>query len=76
LVDLDQVRELVDLWGQSSSDTVIECRVVLSVDAVAFRPNITTTSDGEVVGLDDLDNLEAQIFLNNFDCIRKSSLHF
>jgi hypothetical protein len=58
VVDLDQVRNLVNLWDQSSPDTVVDRRVVFSVDSVAFRPKVTITSDREF-GLDDLDNLES-----------------
>jgi hypothetical protein len=66
LVDLDQVRELVNLCDQSSPDTAIDCRVSLSVDAVAFRPKVTITSDGEVVALDDLNNLESPDLFEQF----------
>jgi hypothetical protein len=66
LVHLDQVRELVNLWDQSSPDTAIERRVVLSVDAVAFRLKVMITSDGEAVGLDDLDNLESPDLFEQF----------
>jgi hypothetical protein len=50
LVDLGQVRELVNLWDQSSPDTAIDRRVGPSVGAVVFRHKITITSDGEVGG--------------------------
>jgi hypothetical protein len=66
LVDLDQVRELVNLWDQSNSDTAIDRPVVLSVDAVVFRPKVTIRSDGEVVGLDDLANLESPDLFEQF----------
>jgi hypothetical protein len=66
LVDLDQVRELVNLWDQSSPDTVMNHRAVLSVDAVAFRLEVMITSDGEVIGLDDLDSLESPDLYEQF----------
>jgi hypothetical protein len=66
LADLDQVRELVNLWDQSNPDTAIDCRVVLSVNAVAFRHKVTIASDGEVVGLDNLDNFESPDLFEQF----------
>lgn len=59
LVDVDRVGELIRLWEQSSPETAMDRRIVLAVDAVAFRPRVTIGSDGEVDGLDDIKNLES-----------------
>jgi hypothetical protein len=66
LVDLDQVRELVNLWDRSSPYTAIDRRVVLSVDAVAFHRKVMIASDREVVGLDDLDKIESPDLFEQF----------
>jgi hypothetical protein len=58
LTDLGRVGELVDRWNHSHSDTSSDRRVVLSVDAVAFRPRVTISSDGSVDGLEDITQLE------------------
>jgi hypothetical protein len=56
LVDIDGVGELIARWDQSSPETRVGRRVVRALDAVAFRPWVTITSDGEVDRLDDIHN--------------------
>jgi hypothetical protein len=57
LIDIDQVGTLIQRWEGSHPDTASDRRVVLAVDAVAFRPRVTISEDGEVEGLDDLTRL-------------------
>jgi hypothetical protein len=66
LVDLHQIGQLVNLWNQSSPDTAIDRRIVLSVDAVAFRPRVVLDGEGEVKGLEDLTKLESPDLFQQF----------
>jgi hypothetical protein len=56
---MDQVGLLVDQWNLSYSQTLNVHRVILSVDAVSFRPRATIGSDGPVDGLDNIKQLES-----------------
>jgi hypothetical protein len=59
LVDLEGVGALMTRWNASHPDTANDCRVVLSVDAVSFRPRVTIADDGSVEGLEDIRQLES-----------------
>jgi hypothetical protein len=59
LVDLEGVGELVTRWNASHPDTANDRRVVLSVDAVSFRPRVRIADDGSVEGLEDIRQLES-----------------
>jgi hypothetical protein len=59
LVDIDQVGVLIDRWNDSNPEAMNDRRIVLSVDAVAFRPRVTIRSDGEIESLDSIKNLES-----------------
>jgi hypothetical protein len=59
LVALDRVGELVERWNNSSLETQNDRRVVLSVDAVSFRPHVTIANDGSVGGLEDITQLDS-----------------
>jgi hypothetical protein len=59
LVDREGVGELVAQWNASHPDTVNDRRVVLSVDAVSFRPSVTIADNGSVEGLEDIRQLES-----------------
>jgi hypothetical protein len=54
LVDREGVAELVTRWNALHPDTANDRRVVLSVDAVSFRPRVTIADDGSVEGLEDI----------------------
>jgi hypothetical protein len=41
------------------NNTANDRRVVLSVDAVSFRPRVTIADDGSVEGLEDIRQLES-----------------
>jgi hypothetical protein len=58
LLDSDRVGELISLWDQSSPRTATDRRVVLSVDAVSFRPRVAIVDDLSVEELDDLKELK------------------
>jgi hypothetical protein len=58
LQDPERVGELIAVWNQSGATTPSERTVVLAVDAVAFRPLVTVTENGEVTGLKHLTQLE------------------
>jgi hypothetical protein len=66
LIDLGQVRTLVGLWNHSHGETVNDRRVVLSVDAVAFRSWVTIGSDGTVRGLENINQLENPDLVEQF----------
>jgi hypothetical protein len=66
LVDRKQVGTLVAKWNESHTDTDRDRRVVLSVDAVAFRPRVTVSSEGEVSGLEDISPLESTDLFEQF----------
>jgi hypothetical protein len=59
LVDREGVGELVARWNASHPDTANDRRVVLSVDAVSFRPHVTIADDGSVEGLEDIRQLDS-----------------
>jgi hypothetical protein len=59
LVDRDGVGELVMRCNASHPDTASDHRVVLSVDAVSFRPRVTIADGGPVEGLEDIRQLES-----------------
>jgi hypothetical protein len=62
LADLDRVGELAERWNNSSPETQNGRRVVLSVDAVSFRPRVPIANDGSVSGLEDITQLESPDF--------------
>jgi hypothetical protein len=66
LIDIGQVGVLIDRWNNSNLEAMNDRRVVFSVDAVAFRPQITIRSDGEVEGLDDIKNLESRDLFDQY----------
>jgi hypothetical protein len=51
LVDLSQVGTLIDRYNHSHPDIQTDRRVVLSVDAVAFRPRVTLSSERDVLSI-------------------------
>jgi hypothetical protein len=57
LLDIDQLGTVVEKWEGSHPDTATDRHVIVSVDAVSFRPRVTISEDGEVEGLDDLTKL-------------------
>jgi hypothetical protein len=59
LVDREGVGKLVTRWNASYPDTANDRRVVLSIDAVSFRPRVTIADDGSVEGLEDIRQLES-----------------
>jgi hypothetical protein len=66
LVDMDQVGLLVDLWNQSHSQTVNDRRVILTIDAVSFRPRVTIRRHGAVDGLEDIKQFEGPDLFEQF----------
>jgi hypothetical protein len=56
LQDSNRMGELIALWEKSSRATG-HWDVILAVDAVAFRPLVTVTEDGEVHGLKNMTRL-------------------
>jgi hypothetical protein len=53
---------LVERWNNASPETQNNRRVVLSVDAVSFRPHVAIGNDGSVGGLEDITQLEIPDF--------------
>lgn len=66
LIDSGRIGELIDLWRQAVRQEGIGCPVVLSVDAVAFRPVITVHHDGRVEGLKTMNEIENLDLLSQF----------
>jgi hypothetical protein len=59
LQNSDRIGELITIWEKSTPSISSSHRdVILSVDAVAFRPLVTVSEDGEVHGLKNLTRLE------------------
>jgi hypothetical protein len=42
---------LLELWKQAVPEGLEDRRIILSVDAVAFRPLVTLSEDGTIDGL-------------------------
>jgi hypothetical protein len=51
LLDVNEVETIVDLWTRSSHGIGFNTEVVLSMDAVAFRPMIVVHEDGRIESL-------------------------
>jgi hypothetical protein len=66
LLDLDRVGEVISLWDRSRPRTATDRRVVLSVDAVPFRPRVAIGDDLSGEGLDDLNGLENREVFKQF----------
>jgi hypothetical protein len=66
LLDLDEMEALIDLWERSHEDIMTYRRVILSVNAITFRPMVTTSDDGSVDGLKDLTHLDNPDLLMQF----------
>jgi hypothetical protein len=66
LQDSDRLGELINLWDQSGARSRSERTVVLAVDAVAFRPLVTVTENGEVAGLKRLTQLDSPDLFTEF----------
>jgi hypothetical protein len=58
LVDIIRIGELNACWNEFNLNTAVDRRVVLLIVAVVFRPPVTIANDGEIVGFDDIWNLE------------------
>jgi hypothetical protein len=59
LQDSDRIGELMALWEKSRPANLFDHRIIiLAVDAVALRSNITITEGGEVRGLKNLKRLD------------------
>jgi hypothetical protein len=76
LLDLDPVGELISLWDRSSPRTATDRRIVLSVDAVSFRPRVAIADDLSVEGLDHLNELENRNVFEQFLLHRKEFTAF
>jgi hypothetical protein len=66
LFDLGEMGALIDLWERSHEDIMTDRRVILSVDAIAFRPMVTISDAGSVDGLKDLTHLDNPDLLTQF----------
>jgi hypothetical protein len=64
LTDIEGMDFLIEIWPEVNGIEQVagSIPVILSVDAVAFRPRITIDENGKVEGLDGFVRLEAQIF--------------
>jgi hypothetical protein len=58
LLNVSQMRYLIQLWEEANCFAIENCRIVLAVDAVTFRPRVTVNENGEVGELKDLQQLE------------------
>jgi hypothetical protein len=76
LQDSNRIGELIDLWEQSCRSTRHSRTVILAVDAVAFRPLVTITEDGEVGGLKHLKHLDDPDLFTEFLRDPESFSHF
>jgi hypothetical protein len=56
------VGTIVDLWMRSSPGIGFNSEVVLSVDAIAFRPMIAVHEDGRIEGLNRTNEIEIDLF--------------
>jgi hypothetical protein len=52
----------IKLWRKGNPEIESKCRVVLAVDAVAFRPTITIREDDILQGLDNFPEFDANLF--------------
>jgi hypothetical protein len=66
LLDLDEMEALIDLWERSYEDTMMDRRVILSVDAIAFPPMVAISDDGSDDDLKDLTHLDNPYLLTQF----------
>jgi hypothetical protein len=62
LLDGNEVRTIVDLWMRNSPGIGFNTEVVLSLDAVAFRPMIAVHGDGRIEGLNRTNEIEVDLF--------------
>jgi hypothetical protein len=62
LLDVNEVGTNLDLWMRSSPGIGFNTEVVLSVDAVAFRPMIVVHEDGRIEGLNRTNETEVKLF--------------
>jgi hypothetical protein len=62
LLDVNEVGTIVDLWIRSNPSIGFTTEVVLSVDAVAFRPMIVVHEDGRLEGLNRTNEIEVDLF--------------
>jgi hypothetical protein len=64
LLDVNKVGTIVDLWTRSSPGIGFNTEVVLSVDAVAFRPMIVVHEDGRIEGLNRTNETQSTSLIN------------
>jgi hypothetical protein len=60
-LDIEQVDVQVKIWRKGHPEIESKCRVVLAVDAVAFRPTIAIRKDG-IEGLDNCRKFDPSLF--------------
>jgi hypothetical protein len=61
LLGVNEVGTIVDLWMRSSLGIGFNAEVVLSMDAVAFRPMIVFHGDGRIEGLNQTNKIEVDL---------------
>jgi hypothetical protein len=59
---------LIDIWRETNhiKGNTDPVPLILSMDAVAFRPNITIGESGKVEGIDGIDHLESSDLFTQF----------
>jgi hypothetical protein len=66
LQDMARVSEVIALWMQTVPPEIPGREIVLAVDAVAFRPLVTITENGEIEGLKHLKRLDDKNLFEHF----------
>jgi hypothetical protein len=75
LTDIEDMDFLIEIWQEANGIEQVtgSIPVILSVDAVAFRPRITVDENGKMEGLEAFAQLEAPDILANLFAIHASS---
>jgi hypothetical protein len=66
LQDDSRIGEVSELWEQAVPHDIPDWMIVFAADAVAFRPLVTVTGDGEVRGLEHLKYFDNQNIFTHF----------
>jgi hypothetical protein len=61
-LDVNEVGTIVDLWMRSNPGIGFNIEVILSVDAVAFRPMIVVHENGRMESLNRTNEIEVELF--------------
>jgi hypothetical protein len=73
---MGEIGPLLELWKQAVPEGLEDRRIILNVDAVAFRPLVTLSEDGTIDGLMPLTAQKILIYSLNLLLVWKLSFNF